>query len=157
MIIIIIMIMIIIFTRWMMTSVSLLHPQPSPLLTMLRSWTFSPSSICKYLHNDQAADDDGNDNDDADDDDNANDQAADDDKVEDDDLIRYENVSENIDASQLNVFSKLDMQIWLQYKTNLGPRLHPRCKELSSCGEKDYKHCNVTIKYNHYHHHQMHH
>ena len=65
------------------------------------------------MHNDQAADDDGNDNDDADDDDNANDQAADDDKVEDDDLIRYENVSENIDASQLNVFSKLDMQIWL--------------------------------------------
>ena len=109
------------------------------------------------MHNDQAADDDGNDNDDADDDDNANDQAADDDKVEDDDLIRYENVSENIDASQLNVFSKLDMQIWLQYKTNLGPRLHPRCKELSSCGEKDYKHCNVTIKYNHYHHHQTHH
>ena len=39
----------------------------------------------------------------------------------------------------------------MKARTNLGPRLHPRCKELSSCGEKDYKHCNVIIEYNHYH------
>ena len=41
---------IIVVTRWIMTSVSLLKAQPSPLLTMLRSWTFSPSSICKHYN-----------------------------------------------------------------------------------------------------------